>query len=242
MVCEMFVSVLHSVGKQKEDDSSILFSILDTNYLQKFMSGKVEPSQFFKDVICAYNEATSRQERILAISLLMAFKFSYLVSFNTQNAFSVCFVPPLTKELYYDAKKAFLERGGIGLTKPNEKKIYRQRYDKDMLRLLFEFLNSPSLVQPVAYGTINRKNSEGEKLTMAKIGKLICIWVFEKIYMILFVCIDVSKTSSRCLKITEKVSFNIASEASYVYILSGQKLIKNAKKWSILASFCKPKA
>ena len=27
---------------------------------------------------------------------------------------------------------------------------------------------------------------------------------------------------SRCLKITEKVSFNIASEASYVYILSGQ--------------------
>ena len=37
-------------------------------------------------------------------------------------------------------------------------------------------------------------------------------------------------------------SFNIASEASYVYILSGQKLIKNAKKWSILASFWKPKA
>ena len=36
-------------------------------------------------------------------------------------------------------------------------------------------------------------------------------------------------TNSRCLKITEKVSFKIASEASYVYILSGQKLIKNAK-------------
>ena len=34
---------------------------------------------------------------------------------------------------------------------------------------------------------------------------------------------------SRYLKITEKVSFNIASEASYVYMLSGQKLIKNAK-------------
>ena len=33
----------------------------------------------------------------------------------------------------------------------------------------------------------------------------------------------------KSLKITEKVSFNIASEASYVYILSGQKLIKNAK-------------
>ena len=30
-------------------------------------------------------------------------------------------------------------------------------------------------------------------------------------------------------KITEKVSFNIASEASYVYILNGQKFIKKAK-------------
>ena len=34
---------------------------------------------------------------------------------------------------------------------------------------------------------------------------------------------------TRCLKITEKVSLDIASEASYDYILSGQKLIKNAK-------------
>ena len=31
------------------------------------------------------------------------------------------------------------------------------------------------------------------------------------------------------MKITEKVAFNIASEASYVYTLSGQKFIKNAK-------------
>ena len=43
---------------------------------------------------------------------------------------------------------------------------------------------------------------------------------------------------AQCLKITEKVSFNIASEASYVYILSGQK----CQKWSILASFGKTKA
>ena len=34
---------------------------------------------------------------------------------------------------------------------------------------------------------------------------------------------------SRCLKITEKVSFNIVSEANYDYILSGQKFIKNAQ-------------
>ena len=29
-----------------------------------------------------------------------------------------------------------------------------------------------------------------------------------------------SKQNARCLKMTEKISFNIASEASYVYILS----------------------
>ena len=49
-------------------------------------------------------------------------------------------------------------------------------------------------------------------------------------------------STTQCLKFTEKVSFNIASEASYVYILSGQKLIKNAKNVSILASFWKPEA
>ena len=45
--------------------------------------------------------------------------------------------------------------------------------------------------------------------------------------------------NSHCLKITEKVSFNIASEANYVYMLSGQKLIKNAKNgpfWRVFES------
>ena len=43
--------------------------------------------------------------------------------------------------------------------------------------------------------------------------------------------------NARCLKFTEKVSFNIASEASYVTILSVQKLIKNAKNgpfWRVI--------
>ena len=39
---------------------------------------------------------------------------------------------------------------------------------------------------------------------------------------------------TQCLKITEKVSFNIASEASYAYILSGQKFIEIVSKNSIL--------
>ena len=34
---------------------------------------------------------------------------------------------------------------------------------------------------------------------------------------------------TQCLKISKKVSFNIASEASKVYNLSRQKFIKNAK-------------
>ena len=42
---------------------------------------------------------------------------------------------------------------------------------------------------------------------------------------------------AQCLKITEKVSFNIVSEASYVYILNGQKLIKKAKNGPIWRVF-----
>ena len=50
---------------------------------------------------------------------------------------------------------------------------------------------------------------------------------------------QVGLAKARCLKITEKVSFNIASEASYVYILSGQKLIKNAKNDPFFGEFLK---
>ena len=42
---------------------------------------------------------------------------------------------------------------------------------------------------------------------------------------------------TQCLKFAQKVAFNIASEASYVYILSGQNLIKNAKNGQFCASF-----
>ena len=37
----------------------------------------------------------------------------------------------------------------------------------------------------------------------------------------------------------KKVSFNIASEASYIYIFSGQKFIKKGQTCSNLASFWK---
>ena len=43
-------------------------------------------------------------------------------------------------------------------------------------------------------------------------------------------------------KSQKKISLNISSEASYVYILSGQKFIKNGQKCSILTSFWKPEA
>ena len=42
---------------------------------------------------------------------------------------------------------------------------------------------------------------------------------------------------TRCLKFTEKVSFNIASEASYVYILKVDKNHQKCQKWPSLARF-----
>ena len=42
-----------------------------------------------------------------------------------------------------------------------------------------------------------------------------------------------NSSCARCLKITEKVAFNIASEASSVYILSGQKFVKNGENGKI---------
>ena len=49
-------------------------------------------------------------------------------------------------------------------------------------------------------------------------------------------------TATRCLKITEKVSFNIASEASYFYILSRQRLIISANNGPFWRVFFKTEA
>ena len=55
-------------------------------------------------------------------------------------------------------------------------------------------------------------------------------------YQSLLLCFAILiQVISRCLKITEKVAFNIANEASNVYIFNGQKFIKIAKNWSLLA-------
>ena len=40
-------------------------------------------------------------------------------------------------------------------------------------------------------------------------------------------------TGTKLKKITKKVEFNIASEASNVNILSGQKFIKNGRLWRV---------
>ena len=48
-------------------------------------------------------------------------------------------------------------------------------------------------------------------------------------------------SKAQCLKITQKVAFNIASEASYIYILSGQKFIKKAKNGQFWRGFEKLK-
>ena len=83
----------------------------------------------------------------------------------------------------------------------------------------------------MAFGAKSRKIRfhlllEGWKLSLASLKHLHCI--------------------AQCFKIIEKVSFNIAREASYVHILSGQNFIKNAKngqfwqvfeKWDILGNF-----
>ena len=54
-----------------------------------------------------------------------------------------------------------------------------------------------------------------------------------KKYLKLKICQNwfLDQKSARCFKITEKVSCNNASEASYIYILSGQKFIKIVKNF-----------
>ena len=48
------------------------------------------------------------------------------------------------------------------------------------------------------------------------------------------------RKKSQCLKLSQKVAFNIASEASYIYNLSRQKFLNNAKNapfWRVFENF-----
>ena len=61
------------------------------------------------------------------------------------------------------------------------------------------------------------------------IGKFLSLFLFE-CHLQIAISHPFYYLTARCLKITERVSFYIASEASYVYIhIRGKKLIKNAK-------------
>ena len=63
-------------------------------------------------------------------------------------------------------------------------------------------------------------------LSAKMITRILCYLLLK---FVIFASLARTEKQALYLKITEKVSFNIASEASYLYILSGQKLIKNAK-------------
>ena len=74
------------------------------------------------------------------------------------------------------------------------------------------------------------KRPSRQTVATVQLWHLLC-WTTEENFI--YTC-----TLTRCLKITEKVSFNIASEASFFYILTvlpdrsiliGQKLVENSK-------------
>ena len=165
-VCETITAVLHTMQPNfRDDDVEIMKSIVDTNYLDKFLSGKSKANALLQQIIDAHNDAKTREQRILAISHIAGiFKLEYLLEFNGPGGF----VPNLTKRIFYEAKKENVE-SGHGLLELRERKFFRQKYNPQMMQVLFDFLNSSSLIQPCAYGTISKKDSSGKKFTMPKI-------------------------------------------------------------------------
>ena len=91
------------------------------------------------------------------------------------------------------------------------------------LKTFSSYRKNPKLLNIVAYCWTKKIQSRSS----TSASSYLC-WKVDKtdVYMQKGNCYS---TYTRYLKITEKVSFEIASEASYVYILSGQKLIQNTK-------------
>ena len=104
------------------------------------------------------------------------------------------------------------------------------------LKTFSSYRKNPKLLNIVAYCWTKKIQSRSS----TSASSYLC-WKVDKtdVYMQKGNCYS---TYTRCLKITEKVSFEIASEASYVYILSGQKLKKMPKMVNFSKFLETPKA
>ena len=104
-----------------------------------------------------------------------------------------------------------------------------RNFHRFLFFLIFVQLPHPELV----WSSSNYEYSSKKSL---KIREKIWKHVIKRSFFLCNLRHAIFSPSSQWFKITEKVSFNIASEASYVYILSRQKFMKNAKngKWGEL--------
>ena len=126
--------------------------------------------------------------------------------------------------------------------------MYGQHFQNAQLSVLVKWELKPDInfapIKRLSEKKWNVKEASQERKLETKVSVFSFIAVFCEIHVTnktllqseLF-CVHSKRT--QCLKITEKVAFKIASEASYVYILSGQKLIEIAKNGQFFASFLK---
>ena len=84
-----------------------------------------------------------------------------------------------------------------------------------------------SVIAPFSYNHVNIFG--GQSFHEEKTGFVRHIHILEETIVENMINLDPRHLRTWCFKIREKVSSNIASEATYISILSGQKLIKNAK-------------
>ena len=107
----------------------------------------------------------------------------------------------------------------VSLIEPYDCQSYLRGYDDVRLWILPNHYNNLQYYSP----------QQSRSSMLQSQSKFTWTWTNEwktfKRYAKIQIILLLAFTLARCLKITEKVSFNIASEASYVYILSGQKLI-----------------
>ena len=169
-ICDGFSSVLRTVSPYPTDDAQILRTIMESNKMDDYLVGKIEPSGLLLEIILCHNEASSYQLRVLALSHVVGkLGFLYLCQFN--NGPGVNWNPKLNKRIFLAAKHLNIENGH-GLTKPLETHHFRQKFDPKMIEALYDFLNSTSLVNNTAYGTVSRKTTDGRRLTMCKIVRI----------------------------------------------------------------------
>jgi hypothetical protein len=195
VVASGVVAVLHTVSATKEDDANVWDALLKSNYVTgKLVGSSKKPPTVIEDCIKAYNgNACRRQKGQILTMVCQRYPYSLLKQYNQPNFEydedsddidddelevvekqnnKLYWSEPLTKRKHHKARLDFAAFGHCFGEISVPAKIIK-KIDDVVLAMVLDLFTGSSVIQPMAYGTITRRNEDGSKSYMSRVVRMV---------------------------------------------------------------------